>query len=174
VDFRSAAPGDEVGIARVHVLTWQKAYRGMIPDAHLDGLSISKRSENWRVILNELDPRAAGAFVALDGPEVVGFVHFCQSRDGDADTGVGEITAIYVYPEHWGEGIGRGLIQLAIDSLGEAGFSSATLWVLDGNTTTRRFYELGGWKADGATKKDERAGFTLHEVRYARRLRPAF
>lgn len=170
--FRSAEPGDEVAIARVHVVTWQVAYRGMIPDAHLDGLSGAKRSENWRQIINELDPPASGAFVALDGPEVVGFAHFCQSRDGDADGSVGEITAIYVHPEHWGEGIGRGLIQLAVDSLVDAGNSSATLWVLAGNARARRFYEDCGWMADGATKQDERVGFTLHEVRYATALRP--
>lgn len=171
MDFRSAEPGDEVAIARVHVLTWRVTYRGMVPDAHLDGLSVSKRKDNWRQVINELDPPAAGAFVALDGTDVVGFVHFCPSRDGDADAKVGEITAIYVHPERWGEGIGRGLIELAVDSLDEAGFSSATLWVLDGNARARRFYEGAGWMTDGATRRDERVGFTLHEVRYATALR---
>lgn len=171
VDFRSAEPGDEVAIAEVHVLTWQVAYRGMIPDAFLDGLSVSQRTDNWRRIINELDPPATGALVALIGPEVVGFVHFCPSRDGDADPNVGEVTAIYVQPAHWSKGIGRGLLQRAVVSLEEAGYSSATLWVIDGNARACRFYDDGGWMTDGVTKKDERAGFTLHEVRYATALR---
>ena len=37
---------------------------------------------------------------------------------------------------------------------------------------TRRFYELGGWRLDGATKSDAREGFTLQEVRYRLALDP--
>jgi hypothetical protein len=58
----------------------------------------------------------------------------------------------------------------AVDSLDEARFSTATLWVLDVNARARKFYEQAGWLIDGATKEDQRDGFTLHEVRYAMAL----
>ncbi len=45
---RKAKIEDATGIAEVHVLTWQCAYRGQIPDSYLDGLSIEKRTEGWR------------------------------------------------------------------------------------------------------------------------------
>jgi GNAT superfamily N-acetyltransferase len=168
VDFRKAEAGDETAIAEVLVLTWQAAYRGMVPDDQLDGLSVPKRTAVWQQIISELDPPAQCAIVALDGPQLLGFVHFCPSRDPNADPEVGEITAIYVHPDHWGEGTGRGLLQHAVESLSEAGFASCTLWVLDGNERARRFYEEAGWVADGLTKQDERDGFTLNEVRYTR------
>ena len=170
VNLRSAEPGDEAAIAEVHVSAWQVIYRGMIPDAYLDGLSVSNRCDMWRELIVEFEPPAHGAFVALDGSQLVGFVHFCPSRDHDATPAVGEITAIYVHPDLWGQGIGRRLMLHAVDSLDEARFSTATLWVLDVNARARKFYEQAGWLIDGATKEDQRDGFTLHEVRYAMAL----
>jgi len=54
----------------------------------------------------------------------------------------------------------------AMATLRAVGFSTATLWVLDTNLRARRFYEAAGWVPDGATKVDDRATFTLREVRY--------
>ena len=61
VNFRSAEAGDETAIAEVHVLAWQNAYRGIIPDTYLDGLSVPKRTAVWQQIISELDPAARGA-----------------------------------------------------------------------------------------------------------------
>lgn len=170
VKFRGAEPADAAAIAEVHVLAWQATYRGMIPDAHLDALSVAKGADNWRQLLADFDPPRSGALVALDDAQLLGFASFCATRDLDAALDVGEISAIYVRPDHWRRGIGRTLLQLAVDSLDEAGCSSATLWVLDSNTRAREFYETAGWMPDGVTKEDERSGFTLHEVRYSKSL----
>jgi hypothetical protein len=40
------------------------------------------------------------------------------------------------------------------------------LWVLETNTRARRFYESGGWRADGSSKTANSRGFPLVEVRY--------
>lgn len=45
---RIANVDDALEIATVHVKTWQCAYRGQIPDAYLDSLSIEKRTERWK------------------------------------------------------------------------------------------------------------------------------
>jgi hypothetical protein len=39
-------------------------------------------------------------FVAFKDSQLTGFVHSCPSRDIDADPTVGEVTAIYVHPDH--------------------------------------------------------------------------
>ena len=102
---------------------------------------------------------------------MVGFVNICATRDNDFDSStVGEVTSIYVVAEEWGTGTGRQLMAAAVDSLTEARFSQATLWVLDTNSQARRFYEAGSWRPDGAIKHDESRGFSLNEVRYWRQL----
>jgi hypothetical protein len=46
------------------------------------------------------------------------------------------------------------------------GFEDATLWVLDTNVRTRRFYEAAAWTVDGREKTDQIGDITLREVRY--------
>ena len=36
-------------IALVHVHGWQWGYRGLLPDAYLNGLSAQRRAEQWLV-----------------------------------------------------------------------------------------------------------------------------
>jgi GNAT superfamily N-acetyltransferase len=168
---RPARAEDAGQIALVHVRSWQGAYRGLIPQAFLDGLDVAQRTQTWERALAETDNPRAGVLVADDGGSVVGFVGYFPSRDSDADPDlVAEIGAIYLLPDAWGGGIGRRLMDAALGRLAGAGFTQATLWVLDSNVRARRFYEAGGWTADGTAKQDESRGFPLSEVRYRRSL----
>jgi GNAT superfamily N-acetyltransferase len=88
------------------------------------------------------------------------------SRDGDAAAGTGEVYAIYVDPSAVGTGIGQALLARAVSGMRERGYTAATLWVLDGNTRARRFYEAAGWRPDGAPQEGERGGAAQQEVRY--------
>lgn len=171
MDVRRARLGDERAIAEVHVRTWQVAYRGQIPDVVLDGLSVERRTRAWSQIIAESSPPASGAFVLEEHGEVHGFAHVAPSRDEDADDNVGELTAIYVAPEFWGSGGSYLLLERALAGLREAGFSAATLWVLDTNLRATRFYESASWTPDGAVKADKREGYELHEIRYRHALR---
>jgi GNAT superfamily N-acetyltransferase len=171
MEVRPARPGDERRIAEVHVCTWQAAYRGQMPDAFLDGLSVERRASAWLRILTESTPPATGAFVLTDQSEVLGFAHVAPSRDPDRTERVGELTAIYVAPEFWGSGGGDLLLARAVAALREADFWEATLWVLEGNLRAQRFYESNGWSPDLMTKVDQREGFELREVRYRCDLR---
>jgi len=170
VDVRLARIGDERAIAEVHVRVRQAAYRGQIPDAVLGNLSVDRRIDTWSQILTQYAPPAT-AMVLENEDQAVGFAHIAASRDEDASDGIGEVTAIYVSHDFWRSGGGTLLMTRARAALTDAGFSHATLWVLDTNERARRFYESDGWKLDGATKIDERDGFQLTEVRYRRDLR---
>lgn len=101
-----------------------------------------------------------------DDTRVLGFAHVAPSSDDDADERVGELTGIYVVPERWGSGGGRLLMERAVASLRSAGFSEATLWVLDTNERARRFYEMLEWAPDRAAKVDQREGVAMHQLRY--------
>lgn len=170
MEVRDAIIDDARRIAEVHVRSWQAAYRGQLPDDYLASLSVDQRESVWREILGTSAWPASGALVVTRDANVVGFAHLGPSRDADSLPLTGELTAIYLAPEVWGQGGGRALIRRAVDRLREATFTSATLWVLDSNSRARRFYEAGGWLPDGAQKVDEGRGFPIREVRHRRRL----
>ncbi len=161
---RAAVPGDADDIARVHVGSWQVAYRGQVPDEYLDAMSVDRFKAIWRDLLRR-DVRDETNWVAECDGEIVGFAGAGASRDDDAETRTGEVFAVYVLANHWDTGAGAALMNEATAFLQDR-FDRATLWVLDTNERARRFYEKGGWGPDGAKKDDDRGSFVLHEMRY--------
>ena len=169
---RAARAGDAAGLAEVHVRSWQAAYRGMVPQDHLDRMDPAQRLPGWQQWLRDIRP--PGAILVLDPGDgtVDGFVTVGASTEPDTDPAVvGVVMAFYLRPDRWGRGGGRELMAAAQDHLAGVGFAEAVLWVLDVNDRARRFYEAAGWSPDGATQIDDSRGFPLSEVRYRRRLR---
>lgn len=164
---RDATVQEADSIADVHIRTWQEAYRGQLPRELLERLpeSFDRRLQLWKSIAGASEERESLLVAESDG-RVVGFVHVRLSRDDDADVETGEVTAIYLRQSHWGQGIGWALLQEAMGRLRKLGFKRATLWVLETNARTRRFYEDAGWELEGAEKVDHISGAALREVRY--------
>jgi ribosomal protein S18 acetylase RimI-like enzyme len=168
---RVARAADADVIGEIHVVSWQSAYAGQIPDDYLNGLSIADRRRRWRTRLQR--PTGNGHVLVVEAEhQVTGFSLAGPSRDDDATADTAELYAIYVHPEHQGRGEGRALHDRAITMLRAEGYRLATLWVLTTNERARGFYERMGWHADGATKT-ETLGDTdvnIHETRYERTL----
>ena len=162
VAVREAAIEDAEAIARVHVGTWQAAYRGMVPDDYLDSLNVVQRTRRWREGLATPD---GPTWVAEGRGAVVGWANAGPSRDVDPGATPGELYGIYVDPKWWGRGPSAALMDEALAWLASR-FPAATLWTLERNGRARRFYERCGWLFDGTTKQDDRGSFVLDEVRY--------
>jgi GNAT superfamily N-acetyltransferase len=168
MEIRRALPDDALGVATVHVRSWQAAYRGLLPDVYLDQLDVERRRVGWARTIEETEWPRNGTLVAIKAnANVVGFAHVGPARDDDLDPAVvGELAAIYALPEVWGSGVGRRLMAAAANVLRDAGFGDAILWVLEGNDRAQRFYEIGGWGPDGTAKDVMIADTPLAEVRY--------
>jgi RimJ/RimL family protein N-acetyltransferase len=165
--LRRATGADATAVAAMHIHAWQVAYRGIVPDAHLDGLDVATRAARY-----DFDGAAPGApetWIAVDGDVVVGFVTVAPTRDEDLP-GFGEVRAVYVDPDRWRSGAGSALLEQAELLLADAGFNEAHLWVLEDNARARRFYERAGWALDGARKVVEIGDRPLAEVRYRKAL----
>jgi ribosomal protein S18 acetylase RimI-like enzyme len=154
---RPAIAADASALAALHVVCWQEAYAGHLPQEHLDGLSVDGRRTMWERLL--ADEATAAAFVADD---FTGFVA--------VDLVEGQVSAIYVRASAWSTGLGRALMAVGLERLAAAGFDEATLWVLDTNERAIRFYDRGGWTRDGAVKLETIGGRDVTEVRYRRSL----
>lgn len=164
---RPALIGDIDAVARIHVRSWQHAYRGMMPDAVLDALDESKRAARWREWLDKPDYSLQ---VAVQGGRVVGFCSLIHSRDAGANDAVGEIAALYVDPASWRIGTGTALVAAAVEQAHTVGYRVLTLWVLTSNDRARRFYDRVGFAPDGESKVETRPGYSLAELRYWRDL----
>jgi GNAT superfamily N-acetyltransferase len=167
--IRDARVSDAPGIAEVHVASWRAAYAGQLPDRYLRKLSVDERTRSWRsrIAAKRSDETV---IVAVRGETIVGFASGGPTRDKEDDARrVGEVYAVYLRPDEWGQGSGRALLERTVAGLAAAGFERLSLWVLQTNRRARGFYEHEGWSHDGATKQ-ERFGERVTEVRYRRAL----
>jgi ribosomal protein S18 acetylase RimI-like enzyme len=171
VEIRRATVEDAFSMAVVHVRSWQVAYRGHMPDDYLDAIDVEKRANMWRQLTQ--DPSKIILVAEDDESCMVGLSALGASRDSDANPSTAEVSAIYVHPDKWDRGIGRGLMTASLDELRRREpFDEVTLWVLEANHRARAFYEKFGFVRDGTVKDDDHwQSFTLREVRYRLNLR---
>jgi ribosomal protein S18 acetylase RimI-like enzyme len=164
MNIRPATADDAEAIARVHVTTWQEAYRDTF-GAALDQLSVPDAAERRRAWLEDPAPGTFTLAGELFG-RVAGFANAGPARD---DPGMGELYAIYVVPQSWGTGLGPALMAAVLDGLRARGVGVAVLSVLADNQRARRFYEREGWTFEDE-RDGEHLGVPVREARYRRSL----
>jgi len=162
---RASVPEDAEAVERLRIAGWQTAYRGIIPDGYLDGLLVNVARR--RRCLAELPADISDSVAVADGA-VVGWIA-CGPCRGPDRIGLryGEIFACYVHPGWWRKGVGRLLMDHAIEALVQAGRDDISLWVLEANDRARRFYATVGFGPDGARMLRD-FGVPVAEVRYRR------
>jgi ribosomal protein S18 acetylase RimI-like enzyme len=164
-DVMNIAPatlGDALGIASVQVRSWQAAYVNILSSEFLAGLSIEQRTARWQDILQKQESQT---LVAHQADGIAGFVSFGHWRDENANERLGEIWALYAKPQVWGSGVGRALLEAAVQELRAIGRRSVLLWVLSKNDRGIRFYESSGFKAvPGSSKLFELGGRQVEEI----------
>ncbi|MFC9824304.1 GNAT family N-acetyltransferase [Streptomyces erythrochromogenes] len=171
VRVREMEEADIEAVSAVRVRGWQAAYAGIVPQGHLDAMTVEDDADRRRQWFRH-PGRESGDLVAVGDRGPVGWVCFGPSRgEVSGVTGrVGEVYALYVAPDLIGTGIGRGLLTEAHAAMTGRGFETSALWVLQDNLRARRFYERAGYRADGATQDDVYDDVTLSELRYRRAL----
>lgn len=165
ISIRAAAARDARAIEHVRIASWRWAYREIVPPSLLEALDPDEQAGAWAERLRAGEPGSGTLVVEEDG-RVVGFCGFGASRDEEGASGTAEVLTIYLAEEAAGRGIGRALFARANERLRELGYASATLWTLEANDRTRRFYEAAGWSWDGARSTFHVGGEDLPTVRY--------
>lgn len=160
--IREAKIDDALAIAKVHVLSWQETYKGIIPDSYLQNLSIPKRQEMWVSILGQ-NKNASLTFVAQKQGEVIGFVNGGKAREEKLGLD-GELYAIYLLKKDQGRGKGQQLFLRLIESFKNQSYKNMYLWVLRDNPTIS-FYQKRGGLCEGQ-KEEEIGGKKLIEDLY--------
>ena len=143
--IRAAQIADTDAIGRLHVECWKASYRGLLPDALIDGRDPRQRAAVWRGALAQ----GYGVYVVETDAEGLFGVGSCGAPFHPEIQADGEITALYLLPEAQRMGIGRSLLAWMAEDLADRGFSSVGLLVLTANAPARRFYEALGGRAAG-------------------------
>ena len=145
LEIRDMRPEDADGKGYVHYTSWQETYRGLIPDACLAKRTLERCREAAR-------RWPENTLVAdLDG-KIIGFACYGVCRDEDL-SGCGEVITLYVLKEFQGLGIGKKLMDAALNRL--ASYKTIALWVLKGNSHAIGFYEHIGFRFDCASQEIE-------------------
>lgn len=170
---REARADDADDVGRVHVAAWRAAYRGMVPDAYLDGLDPAARAAYWRPLFADPGLAPGDRLVLVADGKVSGFVA-CGPLLGDpGDHEVtGQVYAINADPAVWGRGGGSLMLEAAEECLRRDGHRVIVLWVAVQNGRARRFYERHGWWAEELMKTEEVMGAVFDEVRYRKVITP--
>ena len=131
--LRPVAEGDVEAAAALHLRTALTAYASIFPDeapkpTHADMV------QAWKEIVT-----AGRGWMAVEGEVPVGVVGLVPDDHGH------EMRAVYVDPAHAGCGVGTMLVDRIEAVALDEGALPLRLWVLEANTSVRRWYERRGW-----------------------------
>jgi ribosomal protein S18 acetylase RimI-like enzyme len=173
MNIRTAHLDDTPALARVMVDTFLAAHREQIPEGQWQQRktewSYDVSAKGWRRTLAEIaastDPETC-IHVAEDEftGEIVGLAVGCLS-ELEFLPNAGEISALYILPQHQRRGLGRRLIRAAATQLAELGCTALLIGALDANVSGRAFYEAVGGQIVGE-RHSEDYGFPQREVIY--------
>lgn len=157
---RRAKPSDSAALAEIFASSWRLAYRGIIPDSHLECL-IRRRGETWwtKAIRTE-----AHLLVIETGGKVAGYATCGLTRSHNVYKG--EIYEIYLGPLYQGMGLGAHLFEACRNELDRRGLDGLIVWALEDNDMAAAFY----WRRGGRpiARTCERFGATkLGKIAYA-------
>lgn len=162
VEIRYMRAGEAAEVSAVYAQSWRYAYRGIVPQDYLNGLSDAR----W---VNNLSRNEMKNLVMVEDGVIIGTTGLCKSRWASHEA-YGEIVSIYLLPEYIGKGYGKQLLFSAIAELEQMRFQDILLWVLAENHSARKFYEIHEFTPSGETQNGIIGGKVLKELLYTRQV----
>ncbi|MBX2817107.1 MAG: GNAT family N-acetyltransferase [Saprospiraceae bacterium] len=141
LSFEPAQKEDVAAIAALHALSWQRHYRGVLPDHYLDKEVQQERLDLWQSRFDANDP-TMHLILARWGGELIGFSGTFLDKHPQYGA---YIDNLHILEEHQGKGWGRILLrQTAEWILAQDPTSKMYLYVFDANVPAILFYERVG------------------------------
>jgi GNAT superfamily N-acetyltransferase len=123
--------------------------RSLADAPHAFGSTLSEQSAYpdswWQDRTRDLGADAAG-FAAVDGGRWVGLVRIYREAN---DLSVAQLVSMWVDPAARRRGIGRALVERALEWAREHGATRVILWVTETNEPALRLYEACGFERTG-------------------------
>jgi ribosomal protein S18 acetylase RimI-like enzyme len=156
-NVRCAAVGDDAALAAIDKATWSSL------------VSPAPVSPPGRAFFAETAPD--DVLVAEADGLVVGYVHLAHATPLEANRHVLEIHGLAVTPRCQRTGLGRALLDAAVEEARRRGCRKLRLRVLVTNAAARALYNAAGFVVEGVLREEFRIdGAFVDDVLMARRL----
>jgi len=164
--LRAATEADVDAMVDLQLAAWRDGFVPILPSSFA-----LPAAEEFRPRLAEslATPGVRKLLAIGEDGRLEGWISFGANRDPDAPPGTGEVRGLNVHPDDWRSGVGRALVERALELLTEGGYEEVTLWSFEENERANAFYEELGFRRDGAGQRREFSAGAL-EVRYRRPL----
>ena len=137
--LRPATVADAPAIAQVRVESWRITYRGLIPDAYLDGMQVDASTALWERVLSA-NAAAASVFVVTHDDAPVGFAAGNRLPEPKFELDA-ELSAVYLKRDYQRAGLGHRLVGAVVEAQRAQGATGMIVWTIAGNKPARAFYE---------------------------------
>lgn len=139
--IKDARAEDLMAISKINALGWKEAYDNLIPQEYLNTLNDDFRIDRFG---NWIEKGILTVKAAWVDNELIGCIAYGKARDKMFEPW-GEVTSLYISPNHWSKGYGKTMMLYALKGLIDMGFETAYLWVLEGNDKAIKFYKKLGF-----------------------------
>lgn len=177
--IRPATAHDGAAIASIKWRAFGTSYRGVLPDAFLDGRDVVPPASFWTGRAMVPPSRRHRLLVWGRPGRVFGYVDTGPAHPddlspageagaADGSGAVGEVYELYVDPAVQGLGGGARLLAAGSEALDDAGFARLELSVVATNAGAQAFYRRQGWTPTGRVVHVDLGTVAFDEVRFVR------
>lgn len=171
MNIRSANPNDAVAVGRIRAAAWQAAYRDVLPKDYLATLDPEANLDALRAVMASASPAFHVRIAEVDGA-AVGFSISGNARHS-TDSRIQEVWALNISPDFWRRGLGRLLVEDALERSARVKAARLELWCIKQNSGARRLYEACGFALTELSRTTSSlTGHPLDEVLYAHAFPP--
>lgn len=142
--IRKATLNDIKEIAKLHIDSWNKIYKGIISDKYLESM---KNNLDGRIERMKNDFNLREIVVGILNDEIVVFAEFIDSNKFSKEIDIDcELCGLYVKNEYLGLGIGSKVFAYVKNVFIKENKKKMGLWCLKENTNAIKFYKAKGGK----------------------------
>jgi diamine N-acetyltransferase len=144
IDYRDATPGDGPALDTMAVAVWMETFGHSASPAdiaHYLGHAYGPEGK----LIADLTSGTARFRLALEGERIIGYAKINPPWLPDAEPGAVQLSQIYVTYDQHGSGVGRALLDWAIDTARAEGATALLLTVWEENHRAFAFYKKHGF-----------------------------
>lgn len=144
IEVRPAERKDMEALAMIQTSSWKKAFENILS---VDTLEKYTNPEECKTMLeNVYDAQRGFFYIGYLDEKPCAELFWCEGNEMQESA---EIVALHSLSGSWGSGIGKAVMDRAIEDIRQKRFKCIYLWVFTENRRARRFYEKCGFVSDG-------------------------